>query len=71
MKQYEVQEFTLCEGFINTWRDENDAPSYFDTEAEAEAELTSFLKDMREAYRLGHMADYPLRSDYRIVEARF
>ena len=65
---YEVQEFTICDGWINTWRDEHDQPSYFDTMREAWDELNGFLLDMQNAVKRGDMMDAPLIEDYRIVE---
>lgn len=47
--KYEVQHYTLCEGWINSWRiceDGEDIPHIFDTEAEAQAELNEFFVDI-------------------------
>ena len=70
MARYEVQEFTICDGWINTWRDEHDQPSYFDTMHDAFCELNSFLLDMQSAVKRGDMIDAPLIEDYRIVEVK-
>ncbi len=49
--KYEVQHYTLCDGWINTWSiyDENDnpIPSVFDTKEEAQAELDDFFEDIQ------------------------
>ena len=41
--KYEVQHYTLCDGWINTWT-VDDKPEYFDTYEDAEASLAYFLK---------------------------
>lgn len=64
---FEIQEFTLFDGWINTWSDENGKPSQFKTEVEAWDELDGFLSDMQRAVNRGDMEDMPSRDDYRIV----
>lgn len=66
--RFEVQEYTLCDGWINTWSDEEGNPSRFDTDADAWDELEAFFMDMQDAYNRGDMADVPDAGDYRIVE---
>lgn len=66
--KWEVQEFTLCDGWVNTWCDEDEVPTLFDSREEAEAELQAFLKDMREAVERGDMEDAPTEDSYQIVE---
>jgi hypothetical protein len=72
MAKFEVQEFCLMGGWTNTWSFEDEdgetVPSFFDTEAEAQAELDWFLKEMQEAVDEGNMQDVPDREDFRIVE---
>ena len=69
MNKYEVQEFTLCDGWINNWTT-NGNREMFDTEVEAETALIEFLKDMQEAVNAGEMKDCPSREDFRIVEVK-
>lgn len=64
---FEVQEFTLFQGWTNTWSDEHGNPSVFLTEADAQIELDGFLKDMQDAVDSGDMQDAPSRDQYRIV----
>ena len=70
--RYEVQEFTLCGGWTNTWSSEdesgNSTPSVFDSKVDAESELDWFLQEMLEAVEEGNMEDVPDREDFRIVE---
>jgi len=47
--KYEVQHYTLCGGWMNSWtiyKDGKDIPQIFDTEAEAQAELYEFFVDI-------------------------
>ena len=64
---FAIQEFTLCDGWVNTWSDEKGNPSLFDSQEEAFTELVAFLADMKAAYTRGDMVDYPSIEDYRIV----
>lgn len=67
-KKYEVQEFTLCDGWTNTWSDDDGASTFQTKEEEAEAELDWFLQEMLEEVKAGNMEDAPDREDFRIVE---
>jgi len=67
--KFEVQEFTLCDGWINTWSDD-DGASMFESKKQAEAELDWFLQEMLEAVEEGNMEDVPDREDFRIVEVK-
>jgi hypothetical protein len=57
---YEVQTYTLCDGWINCWTtyedDGHSYPTYYDTYAEAEAELSDVLREwpeyMRDEFRI-------------------
>ena len=47
--KYEIQHYTLCDGWINPWiiyKDGKDVPYIFDTKAEAQAELYEFFVDI-------------------------
>jgi hypothetical protein len=66
MPRYEVQTYTLCDGWVNTWT-VDDEPMTFDTPEAAEAEIDDFLADVTEAVEDGYMADGHDRADYRIV----
>ena len=65
--KFEVQEWCMCGGWTNHW-ETNDKPTYFDTEAEAQAELDAYLEDMLEEVEAGNMQDAPDREEIRIVE---
>ena len=70
--EYEVQENTLCDGWINTWTtyddDDNEVPSTFKSKQSAEAELEDFFYQCQEAVDDGNMEDVPDREDFRIVK---
>lgn len=70
MSKFEVQEYTVIDGWTNTWSDGEGNPSYFDNELDALEELDRFFKDMQRAFECGDMADVPSPDDYRIVEVR-
>jgi hypothetical protein len=62
---YQVQTYTLCDGWINTWS-EDDQPMTFDTLEEAQIALQDHLEDLAHAVMFGMMVDST--SDYRIEE---
>lgn len=64
---YEIQTFTLCDGFVNTWN-EDGKPLTFKTRSDAELELKIHLQDMRESWECNEIEDEPNPEDYRIVE---
>jgi len=70
--EYEVQEYTLCDGWTNTWStyDENDneVPSRFRTREEAEEQLDLFFDDCEIALQMGNTEDIPDKEDFRIVK---
>ena len=67
MTKFEVQEYCLCGGWTNTWRDE-DKPSVFDSRESAQAALDAFLEETQHEVDAGNLEDYTDREDFRIVE---
>jgi len=69
---YEVQTFTLCQGWVNCWSVEIDGisqPETFETEAEAQAAIDEFLAEIQAEIECGDRAEdegYD-RDDYRVV----
>ena len=67
--QYEVQHFTLCDGWINTWSviDENglSKPTVFNTYQEARQELNSLLQILEMEMGYTNLNDY--KHQYRIA----
>ena len=54
--KYEVQQYTLCDGWINTWSIEENGvstPEVFDSKAEAQAEIDAFLQEIAEEIEQG------------------
>ena len=72
MSKYEIQHFTLCDGWVNTWTIEQDngdsEPEYFDTFADAVDALDEFLDQEHEAYQQGWIESKYSRDEFRIVE---
>jgi hypothetical protein len=70
-KLFEVQEYTIGDGWVNNWRHEQDGsnePLQFNSEEAALKELDEFLYDMLEAEARGYVEDTPTREEFRIVE---
>lgn len=54
--KYEVQHYTLCDGWINTWSIEENGiskPQVFDSKEEAQKELDEFLREITEEIEYG------------------
>ena len=70
--RFEIQEFTLFDGWLNTWLSvDGDGEAYkttFNTRQEAENELNSFIYDMQRAVADGYMEDVPSIDTFKIVE---
>lgn len=66
-KFYEVQEFTVADGWINTWASpENWA--YYTSESDAWADVEYHLGECEIAVKAGRMIDAPARDSFRVVE---
>jgi hypothetical protein len=65
--KYEVQHFTLCDGWVNTWH-VNDELEYFDSIEDAVIALDSFLADEQEEYEAGNIESPYERDEFRIRE---
>lgn len=69
MSKFEIQHFTLCDGWINCWSDgETGEPTIYESFKDALEELDDFLAHEEEAYFNGWIEDKYDRSEYRIVE---
>ena len=72
--KYEIQTFTLCDGWVNTWTnyDENDneIPSTYDTYSHAQSDLHAYLKDELREYQSGNIDSPSDVDDFRIVEIK-
>ncbi len=71
--QFEVQHFTLCDGWINTWTiDEGTGPQpqAFASADAAQAEIAEFLGDIQAEIAAGERAadEGYSRDEFRIVE---
>lgn len=72
--RYEVQQFTLCDGWVNTWRiehaDGSSEPETFASEHEAQAALDEFLAEIEAEIASGERAPdegYD-RDEFRVVK---
>lgn len=53
--RYEVQIFTVCDGWVNTWT-VDEVPETFATRAEAQAALDEFLAEIQDEIEAGQRA---------------
>lgn len=72
MIKYEVQEYTLFDGWINNWYeyddDNNETKMTFNTKKDAELELKSHLLEMEKAYLRGDIETPEEGTYFRIME---
>ena len=72
LSKFEVQHFTLCDGWVNTWHeydnDNNEVPMIFDAFGDALLELDNFLADEIKAYNMGDIESPYDINEFRIVE---
>jgi hypothetical protein len=69
---FEVQHYTLCDGWVNTWRDISEGgeetPSIYKTYIEALDALTDFFTQEHEAFAEGNMESMYDIDEFRIME---
>jgi hypothetical protein len=65
---YEVQTYTLADGWVNCWQDGDGKPVLFPTFADAEEELADYRKNCEEAVARGDMQ--PSEDELRIRELK-
>jgi len=58
MTKWEVQHYTLCDGWINTELGEDNQPVRYATEAEAMLELQDLMCELKDAADRGDMEPY-------------
>ena len=72
--KYEIQQFTVCDGWANTWTVEYEdgkvEPHIFDTYADADCELKEFLQDSDEAFFNGWIESRYHWHEFRIREVK-
>jgi hypothetical protein len=72
---YEVQHFTLCDGWVNTWHvehpDGSSTPETFPTRAAAQAALDEFFDEIAEEIAVGQRACNEAydRDEFRVAKA--
>lgn len=70
--QYEVQHYTLCDGWINTWTtyDENDneIPITYESYEDAKEALKDFLNEEKKAYKRKEIDNMYEEDEFRIEE---
>lgn len=70
--KWEVQTYTLCDGWINCWTvHEDDGRSYpetFPTRKAAQAALDEFFADIEEDIKAGNLQPGYDREEFRIVK---
>jgi hypothetical protein len=67
--RYQIETFTLCDGWVNAWRDDSTTPVTFTSYDEALKELNEYFSELNEDVQNGFIDDYNMR-DFRIAEDR-
>ena len=69
-KRYQVEQHTVCDGWTNTWTEEDEdgvtMPQTFASRVEAHAAIQEFLLDVREANASRYIAEIYRRGDFRV-----
>ena len=69
---YEIQQLTVCDGWVNTWLSWDDqgnvVPETFDTYADASMALDEYLDDMNYEFESGNIDSPYNRDEFKIVE---
>jgi hypothetical protein len=63
--RFEVQTYTLCDGWVNCWTDESEEPLTFATEGEAYLEIAEIVNDEDSGDHEAYTFD-----DFRVHEVR-
>lgn len=64
--RYQVETYTLCDGWVNCWTDEDENPVIFATRGEAEQALKDLMRDLHYAFESGNIEDMGSIEDYQI-----
>jgi hypothetical protein len=64
---YQIEHLTLCDGWVNTWSDDDGEPIVFVTEAQAIEELKEYLEDLAHDSKHRFISDYD-SADYRVTK---
>ena len=67
MKNYQIEHFTLCDGWVNTWLDNSETPVTFASYDQALKELNEIFSELSEEVQNGFIEQYNM-SDFRIAE---
>jgi len=67
-KLYEVQTYTLCDGYVNTWLDNQDKPIRYQTQRQAMRDLSDYIADCQAAVDDGYLDEFS--NDLIIVEVQ-
>jgi len=74
MNKYIVEQYTICDGWTNTWHeyddDNNEVPMVFDSLKEAKLELGNYLQDYRDAFECGDIESDENPDDFRIIKLK-
>jgi len=66
--RYQIETFTLCDVWVNTWRDDTDALVTFASYDEALKALINHYAGLRKSAESGFIEPYNM-NDFRIAEA--
>ena len=67
--KYAIETHTFCDGWVNTWTDDNETPIVFNTMKDAQEALNIYLFELSVDCDLGNIEDYSA-DDFRISEVK-
>ena len=66
---FEIQHYTICDGWINTWSIcDDEIPERFQSYDEALIALNEHIDDIKFEYKAGNIADLYTEEQFRIKE---
>jgi hypothetical protein len=69
--KFEIQHYTLCDGWVNTWSNgETGEPTTYDDYHQAADDLADFLDQEAEAYFNGYIESRYHADEFQIVEIK-
>ena len=66
--RWAIQTNTFCDGWVNTWLDDDEQSMTFNSKEAAQAALDEYLHDQHAAVEAGDMADKYDADDFQLME---
>ena len=65
--RWEVQHSTFCDGWVNTWTDDDETPVTYSSKSEAELAFKDYIEEQHRAVDNGDMDEKYDPADFRVV----